>query len=187
MIGGKSTSLHYGTVSTPSKQEVVEGRFGAESPGMSLAGQYGGMQTTVEEVGPVGGRGLAMLAAMTGFLAWVVFRRSRWLPGPVWGLSREARQGMERNAIRWSGDFLRSMGAVETAPRAELEAMLAHRVAKAVLQRLQAAATEIRVMIIGGVIHLEGTVTNAEARLEAERVARETSGARVIADDLRVR
>lgn len=154
---------------------------------MSFAGQQGGVETAIEEVVPVGGRGTALLVGLMGFLAWVAFRRPGWIPNPVRGLTQEAREGVEQNAIRWSGGFLRSMGAVETAPRAELDALLAHRVARAVMERLQAAVTEIRVMIIGGVIHLEGTVTNPEARLEAEEAAREASGARVIADDLHVR
>lgn len=134
----------------------------------------------------MGSRGVTALAVLAGFLAWVAFRRPACIPRPVVDLSLEARRGMEEGFIRWSGDFLRTMGAVESAPRAERDAMLAHRVANAVLERLQAAATEIRVMIIGGVIHLEGSVTNAEARTEAERVAREVSGAHVIADDLHV-
>lgn len=131
-------------------------------------------------------RGLGLLVALVGLLAWAAFRRPPWMPRAVVELSAEAKQNLELEGIRRSGRFLRSMGAVESAPRAELDALLAHRVATAVLKRLQAAVAELKVMVIGGVIHLEGGVGSPEARIEAERVAREVSGAQVIADDLRV-
>ncbi len=131
-------------------------------------------------------RGLTLVAVLAGFLAWVAIRRPKWVPQPVLGFSVEARRNLEQGTIRWSGEFLHSMGAVESGHRAQQEALLAHKVANAVMERLQAAITDLRVMIIGGVIHLEGYVGSAEARTEAERVAREISGARVIADDLKV-
>lgn len=91
-----------------------------------------------------------------------------------------------KGAVRWSGSFLRSMGAVQSAPRAEQEALLAQRIRCALADRLEGAADGISVLIIGGVIHLEGRVPNPEAMAEAERVARQVSGAEVLADDLRV-
>lgn len=134
----------------------------------------------------MGIRVLTLLVALAGFLAWVGSRRPTWLPHPILALSVEAKRGAELGAIRWSGGLLRGMGATETAPRAQMDAMLAHRIFYAVLDQLQSAAVDVRVMMIGGVIHLEGSVTSAEARDEAERVARQVSGARVVADDLRV-
>jgi hypothetical protein len=138
------------------------------------------------EVALVRIRALAVLAGAVGFLVWLAIRRPAWMPRPMVDLSLEARRGVEQGAIRWSGNFLRSMGAVESAPRAQQEAMMARRVADAVVERLQAAAEEIRVMVIGGVIHLEGRVASDEARAEAERTAHQVSGARVVADDLHV-
>lgn len=131
-------------------------------------------------------RGLGLLVALVGLLAWAAFRRPPWMPRAVVELSAEAKQDLEQEGIRYSGRFLHSMGAVESAPRAEMDALLAHRVATAILKRLQAAVPELKVMVIGGVIHMEGTVSSPTARTEAERVAREVSGAQVIADDLRV-
>lgn len=95
------------------------------------------------------------------------------------------RGGLERGAIRWSGSLLRSMGAVQSAPRAEQEAMLAHKVATALSERLPSGAKDVTVLIIGGVIHLEGRVRSPRERAEAEMVARQVSGAQVVADDLR--
>ncbi len=150
--------------------------------GTSLAGpvpQKGGGEA-------VAMRGLALLSILGGILAWTAFRRSPWVPRRLMDLPKDVKRDLETGAIRWSGELLHSMGAVETAPRAERDAMLAHRVASAVAERLQAAVAELKVIIIGGIIHLEGAVTSPEARLEAERVAQKVSGARVVADDLRV-
>ena len=135
----------------------------------------------------MGSRGLTLVAVLAAVLAWALSRRpARVLPGPLAAASQDFRRGLEQDAIRWSGHFLHSMGAVDSARRAERDAMLAQRVAGAVMDRLADAVREIKVVIIGGVIHLEGDVASHEARAEAERVAREVSGAQVIADDLRV-
>jgi osmotically-inducible protein OsmY len=78
------------------------------------------------------------------------------------------------------------MGAVESAPRAELDALRAQRVAHALAERLKDGAANVSAMIIGEIVHLEGSVGSDEERAEAERVAREVSGAQVTANDLRV-
>lgn len=129
---------------------------------------------------------LALLAALAGLLAWAALRRPPCMPAPVAVLPASARRDLERRAIRWSGHLLHAMGAVESAPRAEMDALLAHRVAGAILERLAADVAELQVLVIAGVIHLEGAVAGPAARAEAERIAREVSGAHVIADDLRV-
>jgi osmotically-inducible protein OsmY len=78
------------------------------------------------------------------------------------------------------------MGAVNSAPRAEQEALLAHRVSCALADRFQGIGRDISVLVIGGVIHLEGLVGNRDEMAEAEEIARQVSGAQIVVDDLRV-
>ncbi len=131
-------------------------------------------------------RGLVLLVALGSLLTWAAVRRPTWVPralaNQLWGLKCR----LETDAIRWSGALLHTMGAVESSPRAELDALLAHRVACALAERLDPRTADLRVMVIGRVVHLEGSVGSVEERTVAERAALEVSGAQVIADDLRV-
>ncbi len=134
----------------------------------------------------MGRRCLPLFAMIMGAIVWSAIRnrsrRAGRLPKP-W---TAVKCSLEGRAIRWSGRFLRSMGALESAPRAEQDAMLAHKVACALTQRLGDGARRITVLIIGWVIHLEGEVGSPEDRAEAERIAYEVSRAQVLADDLTV-
>lgn len=134
----------------------------------------------------MGGRGLALAAVLGVILAWATIRRPVWTSRLLGELPADLRCGLQVGAIRWSGRLLHSMGAVESAPRAELDALLAQRVACALAERLKAGAADLKVLVIGRVVHLEGTVGSAEERAEAHRLALEVSGAQVIADDLQV-
>lgn len=126
------------------------------------------------------------LAVLSGFAAWRLFQRPHNLPGPLAQRAASMKCGLETTAIHKSAEFLRSHGAEQTAPQAEQEALAAHRVACALADRLGAGAKGITVMVLGRLIHLEGQVGSEGDRAEAERVAKEVSGAEVVADDLRV-
>lgn len=129
---------------------------------------------------------LLLLAAAGGLAAWRAFQRPGILPEPLADLATGVKCGLETEAIRRSAGFLRSRGAVQSALQAEQEALVAHRVACALAERLGAGSRGITVMVLGRVIHLEGQVRSSDDRIEAERVAREVSRAKVIADDLQV-
>ena len=124
------------------------------------------------------------LAAVGGVAAWQVFQRSESLPRPLAKWVADRKSGFEAEAIRRSACFLRSQGAVQTASQAEQEALMAHRVTRAITASLGARAKGISTVVIGRFVHLEGQVSSESDRIEAERVAREASGARVVADDL---
>jgi len=132
----------------------------------------------------VGFRWLAVSASLVGLLGWAATGKPVQLSRRAALLYHKARSGLERRAIRWSGELLRDSGAVESGQRAEQEALLAHRVAEAVRERLGNGVLELRVVVIGGVVHLEGRVSDPGARAVAEETARRISGARVVADDL---
>jgi len=108
------------------------------------------------------------------------------LPEPLSGWAMDVKSGAETAAIQWSARFLKARGAMQSAPIAEQEALLAHRVACALSEGMGLRAGGISVIVIGGVIHLEGGVSSAADRAKAERIAREVSGAEIIADDLGV-
>ena len=130
--------------------------------------------------------GLSLLAVFGGLLAWRAIRRPESLPRPLSEIASDLRCRVQTGAIRWSAAFLSSAGAVQSAAQAEQEALLAHKVACALADSLGAGSRAISVVVRGKVIHLEGRVGSAEEREEAERVAREASGARVLADDLEI-
>lgn len=131
-------------------------------------------------------RWLTLLVAAGSALAWAVTKRPGWRPKSVMDLPSDLKNDLEVGAIRWSGGFLHSMGAVDSAPRAQQDALRAQRIAHALTDLLKDGASDVRVMIIGEIVHLEGSVGSDEERAQAERVAREVSGAQVSANDLRV-
>ncbi|HEX2986944.1 MAG TPA: BON domain-containing protein [Chloroflexota bacterium] len=131
-------------------------------------------------------RGLTLALSAGLILVWAVTRQGARGPRSVVDLSTDLRHGLQVGGIRWSGGFLRSMGAVESASRAELDALRAERIAHALTERLKDGAANVKAVIIGEIVHLEGSVKSERERAEAESVAREVSGAQVTANDLRV-
>ncbi len=128
--------------------------------------------------------GVVLGVALGGVLAAVRLSRrgGGWPRMSLAGLENRLRV----QAIRWSGSLLASTGAVESAARAQQEAMLAHRVASALRHRLGSGVQDLSVLVLGGVIHLEGHAAGPGEKVRAAEIAREASGAQVVADDLLV-
>jgi len=132
--------------------------------------------------------GLIRLLTMAGLggVLWRAIQESERLPEPLSGWASDVKSSAEMSVIQWSAGFLRSRGAVQSAPLAQQEALLAQRVVCALREELGIKAGGISVIVIGSVIHLEGKVASVADRAEAERIARDASGAEILADDLQV-
>ena len=131
--------------------------------------------------------GLASLAGAIGVvLVGVAVGLASGRRAPLARIWAGFRCRMQRSGIRWSGSFLRSMGAVDSAPRAEQDALRAQRVACALADHFQERGRDLSVRVIGGVIHLEGLVASRDDMAEAEEIARAVSGTGIVADDLGV-
>ncbi len=148
----------------------------------------------------MGSRASTILAWIGGAFALAAAAMALASPRTRYQLSTAAQQamvamnrGMDALQERLGGGYRRNLAALQelsptmdTATTQFESSMIVSKVNSALASEPRLRGRPVGVRIIGGILHLEGQVQSPEEKALASEVARRSSGAELVANDLKV-